>query len=132
MTAVLTTTLRVVIAMLFVSQVASAEVVRVDVRSRDDFGTHERVIARVHYAVDPKLPVNQAIADLAFAPRNADGKVEFAGDLLLFLPRQTTSARGTVFLEVVNRGRDQSLGCRATSTWWSPHRTARCSPTSTW
>ncbi|HYJ93599.1 MAG TPA: alpha/beta hydrolase domain-containing protein, partial [Vicinamibacterales bacterium] len=109
-TAVLTTTLRVVIAMLFVSQVASAEVVRVDVRSRDDFGTHERVIARVHYAVDPKLPVNQAIADLAFAPRNADGKVEFAGDLLLFLPRQTTSARGTVFLEVVNRGRDQSLG----------------------
>ncbi len=109
-TAVLTTTLRVVIAMLFVSQVTSAEVVRVDVRSRDDFGTHERVIARVHYAVDPKLPVNQAIADLAFAPRNADGKVEFAGDLLLFLPRQTTSARGTVFLEVVNRGRDQSLG----------------------
>jgi hypothetical protein len=109
-TAVLTTTLRVVIALLFVSQVASAEVVRVDVRSRDDFGTHERVIARVHYAVDPKLPVNQAIADLAFAPRNADGKVEFAGDLLLFLPRQTTSARGTVFLEVVNRGRDQSLG----------------------
>ena len=110
MTAVLTTTLRVVIAMLFVSQVASAEVVRVDVRSRDDFGTHERVIARVHYAVDPKLPVNQAIADLAFAPRNADGKVEFAGDLLLFLPRRATSARGTVFLEVVNRGRDQSLG----------------------
>jgi len=109
-TAVLTTTLRVVIALLFVSQVASAEVVRVDVRSRADFGTHERVIARVHYAVDPKLPVNQAIADLAFAPRNADGKVEFAGDLLLFLPRQTTSARGTVFLEVVNRGRDQSLG----------------------
>jgi len=109
-TAVLTTTLRVVIAMLFVSQVASAEVVRVDVRSRDDFGTHERVIARVHYAVDPKLPVNLAIADLAFAPRNADGKAEFAGDLLLFLPRQTTSARGTVFLEVVNRGRDQSLG----------------------
>ena len=74
--------------LLVISQVASAEVVRVDVRSRDDFGTHERVIARVHYAVDPKLPVNQAIADLAFAPRNADGKVEFAGDLLLFLPSE--------------------------------------------
>ncbi len=89
---------------------ASAEVVRIDVRSRNEFGTHERVIARVHYAVDPKLPENQAIADLALAPRNAQGKVEFAGDLLLFLPRQTSSARGTVFLEVVNRGRDQSLG----------------------
>ena len=68
------------------------------------------MIARVHYAVDPQLPANQAIADLAFAPRNADGKVEFAGDLLLFLPKAPTSARGTVFLEVVNRGRDQSLG----------------------
>ena len=110
MTPVLVTALRAVIALLVISRVASAEVVRIDVRSRDDFGTHERVIARVHYAVDPKLPVNQAIADLAFAPRNADGKVEFAGDLLLFLPKRAASARGTVFLEVVNRGRDQSLG----------------------
>ena len=93
-----------------VSSPASAEVVRIDVRSREDFGTHERVIARVHYAVDPKLPANQGIADLAAAPRNADGKVEFAGDLLLFLPTRPASARGTVFLEVVNRGRDQSLG----------------------
>ena len=36
--------------------------------------------------------------------------MEFAGDLLLFLPKRAASARGTVFLEVVNRGRDQSLG----------------------
>jgi hypothetical protein len=101
---------RVALVFLFTAAVASAEVVRIDVRSRDDFGTHERVIARVHYAVDPKLAVNQAIADLAFAPRNAEGRVEFAGDLLLFLPKRASSARGTVFLEVVNRGRDQSLG----------------------
>ena len=90
--------------------VAAAEVVKVDVLRRDDAGTHERVIARVHYAVDPKLPVNQAIADIAFAPKNGDGKVEFDGDLLLFLPKSAESARGTVFLEIVNRGRDQALG----------------------
>ena len=89
---------------------ASAEVVRIDVRSREDFGTHERVIGRVHYAVDPKLPQNQAVTDLAAAPRNAAGTVEFAGDLLIFLPKPSANARGTVFLEVVNRGRDQSLG----------------------
>ena len=100
----------VTLVLLLAATSASAEVVRIEVRSRDDFGSHERVIARVHYAVDPKLPANQAIADLALAPRNAQGKVEFAGDLLLFLPRQASSARGTVFLEVVNRGRDQSLG----------------------
>ena len=102
--------LRVAAILLLIAQVASAEVVRIEVRSRDDFGTHERVIARVHYAVDPRLPANQPIADLGAAPRNAAGKVEFAGDLLLFLPKNTSTVRGTVFLEIVNRGRDQSLG----------------------
>lgn len=110
MRAVLATSLRVGFVLVLAAQTASAEVVRVDVRSRDDFGTHERVIARVHYAVDPRLAANQAIADLAAAPRNAAGRVEFEGDLLLFLPKRSASARGTVFLEVVNRGRDQSLG----------------------
>jgi hypothetical protein len=101
--------LRVCCALLLLGQAASAEVVGIDVRRRDDAGTHERVIARVRFAVDPRLTINQGIADLAFAPRNADGKVEFSGDLLLFLPKPSVSARGTVFLEVVNRGRDQSL-----------------------
>ena len=110
MCAVSATLLRAVFTLLVIARVASAEVVRIDVRSRDDFRTHERVIARVHYAVDPLLPANQRIADIASAPRNAAGKVEFAGDLLLFLPKGGSSARGTVFLEVVNRGRDQSLG----------------------
>jgi hypothetical protein len=102
--------IRMAFALLLVAPPASAEVARIDVRSRADFGTHERVIARVHYAVDPRLPINQRIADLAAAPRNTDGKVEFAGDLLIFLPRRASAARGTVFLEVVNRGRDQALG----------------------
>ena len=102
--------LRVAAILLLFAPIASAEVVRIEVRSRDDFGTHERVIARVHYAVDPRLSANQPIADLGAAPRNAAGKVEFAGDLLLFLPKNTATARGTVFLEIVNRGRDQSLG----------------------
>jgi len=96
--------------LLVAAQWSSAEVVRIDVDRRDDFGTHERVIARVHYAVDPKLPANQAIADISFAPTNPAGRVEFDGDLLLFLPKRAATARGTVFLEVVNRGRDQSLG----------------------
>jgi hypothetical protein len=96
--------------MLCVAAPASAEVVRIDVRRRDDYGTHERIIGRVHFAVDPGLRANRGIADIGRAPVNASGRVEFSSDLLFFLPKAGTPARGTVFLEVVNRGRDQSLG----------------------
>jgi len=98
-----------ILLVLTLANASSAEVVRIDVRQRDDAGTHERVIARVYFAVDPTLAANRGIADLDRAPRNADGKVEFSSDLLFFRPKDARKARGAVFLEVVNRGRDQSL-----------------------
>jgi len=91
-------------------QAAFAEVVRVEILKRDDAGTHERLIGRVHFRVDPKLPANRGIADLELAPTDKAGTVEFTSDLLFFAPKDAQRARGTVFLEVVNRGRDQSLG----------------------
>ena len=105
----LTASLRALAISLLLAGVASAEVVRIEIRRRDDAGTHERLIGRVHFAVDPAAPANRGIADLALAPRNAGGMVEFASDLLLFKPKEPQRARGTVFLEIVNRGRDQSL-----------------------
>ena len=60
--------------LVLVAQAAAAEVVRIDVKRRDDAGTHERVIGRVHFAVDPTLPANRGITDLEFAPKNADGR----------------------------------------------------------
>ena len=95
--------------LLLFAHVASAAVVKIEIRRRDDFGTHERMIGRVYFAVDPKLPANRAIVDLDLAPKNAEGMVEFSGDLLFFRPKNAGRARGAVFLEVVNRGRDQSL-----------------------
>ena len=89
---------------------AAPEVVRIDVVRRDDFGTHERIIGRVHFSIDPTAKANRGIADVTLAPRNAAGRVEFSSDLLFFMPKREDGARGTVFLEVVNRGRDQSLG----------------------
>ncbi len=88
---------------------ARAEVVKIDITRKDDFGTHNRIIGRVHFAVDPKLPANRIIADLDLAPANRQGKVEFTSDLLLFIPKEPRGSRGTVFFEIVNRGRDQSL-----------------------
>jgi hypothetical protein len=63
----------------------------------------------VHFAIDPALPANRDIADLDLAATNARGLVEFAADVLFFRPKEAARARGTVFLEIVNRGRDQSL-----------------------
>src|SRR5580704_11911067 len=82
--------------LLLLAQVASAEVVRIEVRRRDDAGTHERVIGRVHFAIDPKLPANRGIADLDLVPRNAGGRVEFAADVLFFRPKDAGRVRGTV------------------------------------
>jgi hypothetical protein len=95
--------------LLALADVVAAEVVRIEVRSRDDWGTHERIIGRVHFAVDPAAPANRGIADIDAAPKNAAGKVEFSSDLLFFRPKDVRRARGTAFVEVVNRGRDQSL-----------------------
>src|SRR5262245_57111041 len=103
--------LRLLLLLLVItSQAAIAEVVRVEIRRRDDAGTHERLIGRVYFRVDPAAPANRGIADIEVAPRNKDGMVEFSSDLLFFKPKDLGRARGSVFLEVVNRGRDQSLG----------------------
>ena len=50
---------------LVVVRVASAEVVRIEIQKRIDEGRYERLIGRVYFAVDPLLPANRAIADLA-------------------------------------------------------------------
>jgi hypothetical protein len=84
-----------------------AELRRIEVRRRDDFGKYERIIGRAFFSVDPKLSANRNIADIDFAPKNAKAQVEFSGDLLYFRPKAKN--RGTIFLEVVNRGRDQAL-----------------------
>src|SRR5438105_701760 len=84
-----------------------AELRRIEVRRRDDFGKYERVIGRAFFSVDPKLPANRNIADIDLAPKDAEGQVEFSGDLLYYRPKDKN--RGTAFLEVVNRGRDQAL-----------------------
>ncbi len=94
---------------LLLAQVASAEVVKIDIRRRDDAGTHERLIGRVHFAIDPALPANRGITDLDLVQTNSRGLVEFTADVLFFRPKEAGRVRGTVFLEVVNRGRDQSL-----------------------
>ena len=92
-------------ALLVFSSVSSfAEVVRVEITDRQDIPQYgyEQIAGKVRFAVDPKDPRNAVIADIDKAPKNADGKVEFAADMLALRPK--TGGNGVALVDVVNRG----------------------------
>ena len=101
--------MRAAALLLLLAVIAAAAVDRIEIRSRANAGPYEQILGRVYYSVDPTLAGNRAIADIALAPKNAEGKVEFSGDLLVWRPIDPRKSRGAVFLEVVNRGGPQSL-----------------------
>jgi hypothetical protein len=71
-------------------------------------GAYEKIEGVLHFAVDPARPVHATIADLARAPRNADGLVESWADF--FLLRPVDGGRRRLLLDVPNRGRKIALG----------------------
>ena len=103
-----------------IASVASADpgqsrVVRIDVverispafngRSFGNAGQYEWVRARAHAVADPTSPRNVGVVDLALAPRNAQGLVEYSFDVAFIKPVDSEKANGTTILEVTNRGR---------------------------
>ena len=110
------TTLRVLRALslvLLIATTAAAEVVRIEIDSRTDVarsrtyglaGSYERIAGTIYFAVDPNNPANQIVTDLEFAPRNADGRVEFHSNFFLLKPKDVSRGNGTVLYEVSNRG----------------------------
>ncbi len=92
---------------------AHAEVVRVEVLSRKPFaegmafgtvGAYEKVSGRLHYAVDPNHRANARIVDLKLAPRDARGRVVFAGDFILLKPVDLAKGNHRLLYDVNNRG----------------------------
>src|SRR5215467_5785280 len=69
-----------------------------------DAGPYEELKGTLHFAIDPKRAANERIADVALAPRNDAGRVEFESDVSILLPVDRRSASGRVMLDVVNRG----------------------------
>lgn len=65
---------------------------------------YERIVAKAHFAIDPKAPANRIIRDIDLAPRNAEGMVEFSADLFVLKPRNPAEGNGTLLFEVSNRG----------------------------
>jgi hypothetical protein len=60
---------------LLLAQVASAEVVRIEIRRKDDFGTYERMIGP--YPRYAQLSANRGIADIDQAPKTPPGWSSF-------------------------------------------------------
>ena len=92
---------------------AAAEVIRLDITSRETFvtdatgriGPYERLRGRVVYALDPELEANSRIVDLAAAAPNEEGRVEFYAGIDILVPVDRGRAQPTVLYEVNNRGR---------------------------
>jgi hypothetical protein len=107
-------------ALVFLSPLAVyGELQRIELLSREPWlggkplgkaGAYEKVRGRAYFAVDPGKPANQRIADIALAPQNAQGKVEFWGDFVVLRPIDPAKARSTTLLEILNRGVTQMNG----------------------
>ncbi len=110
---------RTMLAVLILATPVQAEVVRIAVNARADVlagtvfgaaGPYEQLSGRIYFAVDPRNPVNQIIADIDKAPKNAAGLVEFSSDFYLIKPKDASRANGTLLYEVSNRGGKGMLG----------------------
>jgi len=111
--------LRTLVVLTLIAAPAYADVVRIEVKSRADVvggqafgasGGYEKLIGIIHFAVDPRNPVNQIIADIDKAPRNAAGLVEFSSDFHLIKPKDPARGNGTMLYEVSNRGGKGMVG----------------------
>ena len=72
-------------------------------------GAYEKIAGSIHFAVDPMHPLHQRVTDMALAPRNAQGQVEFSGDFYLLKPVDMKLGNGKLLLDVPNRGRKVAI-----------------------
>ncbi|HYL35247.1 MAG TPA: alpha/beta hydrolase domain-containing protein [Bryobacteraceae bacterium] len=68
-------------------------------------GPYERLTGHFYGELDPKDPLNAIITDLALAPRNSRGRVEYSATFSLAKPADLGKTSGVLIYEVPNRGR---------------------------
>src|SRR4029450_10321798 len=79
-------------------------------------GPYEKLVGRAWGEVDPQDPRNAVITDLALAPRNPKGRVEYATDVYILRPVDSARGNHRVFFEITNRGNTISFGQMNTAT----------------
>ena len=101
------------LAWAFAPPAAQAKIVRLETLSQEPFadgasfgaaGSYVRIRAIAHGELDPTDAANAAIDDLARAPRNARGMVEYATDVFILRPADIAKGSGMLLYDVTNRG----------------------------
>jgi hypothetical protein len=84
---------------------------RMHVTATEDFpgsygrvGAYERLTGRISGELDPKDPKNAVIQDLALAPLNARGLVDYSAEFVLLKPKDMSKASGVLRYDAPNRG----------------------------
>ena len=68
-------------------------------------GAYEQLDGTAYGEIDPRDPLNAVITDIALAPRNAGGMVEYSMGISILKPVDMSKGNRTLLYEVVNRGR---------------------------
>jgi len=78
-------------------------------RSFGKTGPYERVVGKAYGEIDPQSPDNAMIQDLAAAPKNARGMVEYSTDIDILRPADRARSNGVLFFNILNRGNKGGL-----------------------
>lgn len=79
-------------------------------RSFGDVGPYERIAGRAFGELDPEDRHNRIVNDLALAPRNRRGRVEYVATFSLWKPVELSKASGVMIYGVPNRGNRLLMG----------------------
>jgi Alpha/beta hydrolase domain len=96
--------------LLLISSPADTRVVKVEAEAPTPVSieagkaAYERVNGIFHGELDPSDPANRIITDLAIAPRNARGLVEYRANLTIMRPIDPAKRTGVLYYYVPNRG----------------------------
>jgi hypothetical protein len=75
-----------------------------DGQSYGDVGTYETLQGRAYGELDPADPHNAIIQDIALAPKNARGRIEYMATFYLVKPVDMQKSSGLLWHFVPNRG----------------------------
>ena len=67
-------------------------------------GAYEKLRGKAFGELDPDDPRNALITDIALAPRNPRGNVEYSTDIYILKPIDLAKGNHQLFVEVNNRG----------------------------